>query len=424
MKHAALFAIGTELLSGDRVDTNSDFMARYLNAIGVEVVREMKLRDNIAEFTEALRSVIPFVDLILISGGLGPTVDDITREAVSAATGIGLVHSDEVEAQIRARFRSFHRPVTQNNLQQAQVPEAGGFFANPNGTAPGLYFRNDEVLVIALPGPPRELEPMMVEQVLPFLEQNLTVETRRLRKELRCAGTGESTVDQILREALQDYPAVEVAMLAKLGLVDVFLSKVAPHDSHVDDQLEKAAEIAREALGDFVYGFEGDSLPGVIGNQLRRLGWTLALAESCTGGMLGGEITSVSGSSDYFTQGYMTYSNEAKVRVLGVPEALIETHGAVSEPVALAMAQGAREAAGVDVAVSVTGIAGPGGGTEAKPVGTVWIGLADAEGAEAFQMLFAGSGREAVRARTCTAALDKLRRHLLKAQQRRQEIHG
>jgi PncC family amidohydrolase len=210
-------------------------------------------------------------------------------------------------------------------------------------------------------------------------------------------------------------------MLAKMGLVDVFLSKVVKRGITVDEDLERAVEVARDALGDFVYGFEGDTLASVVGDQLRQMGWSLATAESCTGGLIGAEITSVSGSSDYYTHGYVTYSNEAKMEALGVPEEGIRAHGAVSEAVARAMAEGARVRSGADIGISVTGIAGPGGGTEQKPVGTVWFGLADREGSATFHQLYAGSGREAVRVRSCTAALDNLRKHLLK---RRQSKHG
>ncbi len=407
-----LLAIGNELLNGHKLDTNANFIARILSPLGIEIRAKATLRDHQPDCVDAIRMAMSRSKILIITGGLGPTVDDITREAISEATGISLVESPEVVQMIKDRFAQFRRTITENNLRQAQVPTRGGFFPNPNGTAPGLFFDHPDTLIIALPGPPRELEPMMRDQVVPYLKSRFNIETRRLVKTFHCVGIGESAVDQLLRGALEGLENIEVALLAHLGLVDLTLSKLVSVDKTHDEDFETATERARRALRDFVFGYDDDTLSGVVGRELRSRGWILAVAESCTGGLIGGMITDVAGSSDYFIGGWITYSNRAKTEQLGVPAELIAQHGAVSEPVAKAMATGARERANADIALAVTGIAGPGGGTPEKPVGTVWFGLATREEVRA-EVQHYTPGREAIRARACVAGLDIIRKFLL-----------
>lgn len=413
MIRAELLALGNELLNGYKLDTNANYIARALAPLGIEIHAKSTLRDIQKDCVDALRIAMERANVVIVTGGLGPTVDDLTRESISEATGIEMVESPEVVQMIKDRFAQFKRTVTENNLRQAMVPTRGGFFPNPNGTAPGLYFDHPGVSIIALPGPPRELEPMVQDQVIPFLRSRFEIKHRRFSRTFHCVGIGESAVDQCLCNALKGMDEIEIALLAHLGLVDFNLSHVVPVEVEADEVFESAVRNASEAVGSFVYGCDDDTLARVVGQELRRLGWTLALAESCTGGLIGGAITDVPGSSEYFTCGWVTYSNQAKTDLLGVPGDLIRQHGAVSEPVAKAMAAGALERSGADIALSVTGIAGPDGGTPEKPVGTVWFGLATKDEATA-ELQTWSPGRDAIRSRAVVAGLDMIRRHLLK----------
>lgn len=411
MLRVEVLAIGDELLEGYRLDTNSNRIATDIASLGMHLATKAVIRDDLAELTEAIRCALIRSELLFCIGGLGPTVDDLTREAIAAATGIPLEPSPDVEGMIRERFAQFRRPVTENNLRQAMVPVSGGFFPNANGTAPGLYFEAGGKLIIALPGPPREFDPMMCGQVIPFLRDRYPCAVKQITRVLRLAGMGESTVDQILREHANEFTGVRIGMLASLGLVDVKLTRDIPGDAASDAVLDRAVARTRELLGEFVYGEGDDILAAAVGRELVRLEWTLALAESCTGGLVAAAITDVPGSSRYFTSGWVTYSNEAKNRELGVDERLLREHGAVSEPVVLAMARGARERAGADIAFSCSGIAGPDGGSEEKPVGTVWLAVATADSARAEQVNYT-PGRDAVRKRACVAGLDMIRKVL------------
>lgn len=407
-----IIATGSELLAGRHVNTNAVYLSRELSARGFLVLRHQTLGDDREAVVEAIRLALAEVDIVLTSGGLGPTLDDVTRDAISEATGIPLQPSDEVAALLKERFRSLGREMTANNLFQAQVPVQGGWFPNPHGTAPGLYFEAGERLVVALPGPPRELNPMFENLVLPLLLERFPPPLRRLSKSLQLVGSGESNIDALCRPLVETAPELTYGILARPGLVEVTLSRWVAPDVNADSRLEEIFAVLQEKLGALVYAAEDHPLESVVGELLRARGKTLATAESCTGGLLGQSLTSVPGSSDYFLGGFVTYSNTLKEKLLGVDRALLEQHGAVSPQVARAMAEGARKAAGADYALAVTGIAGPSGGSPEKPVGLVYIALADAGRVETEEFHFFGA-REAIRERARVAALDQLRRRLL-----------
>jgi nicotinamide-nucleotide amidase len=409
---AIIIASGSELLAGLHTDTNTQFLAQSLRRIGIGVVRTLIVGDAYNDLVDTFSYALDRAQVVVVSGGLGPTVDDLTREALSEATGIEMVESPYALAEIRERFRSLNREMSENNRRQALVPVSGMYFSNPNGTAPGLVFDAGERLAIALPGPPREMRPMVENYVIPFLEQRYPGLPRESSVMVRFVGSGESDIDQILREKVPFDPRIRVSLLARLGLVDLTL--YCPTSEKEDlNLLEESRNRVLEVLGDYAYATELVDLSEVVGLQLRKRGETLATAESCTGGLIGASITAIPGSSRYYLGGFVTYSNESKVSQLGVRPETLERHGAVSEQTVREMAVGGVKALNADWCVAVTGIAGPDGGTPEKPVGTVWIGVASPKQnwSSVRRCQFFGD-REAIRERTRITALDEIRKAL------------
>lgn len=406
-KTVQILMVGSELLRGVYPDTNGHFLARSLTDVGIEVLETRSLPDKIEKLVGAIRQALRDSDLVIISGGLGPTVDDLTREAISEATGISMIINDDIIEVIEQRFSQRGLMASENNRRQALVPERGGFFHNPHGTAPGLYFDADEALVVALPGPPREMYPMFVDSLLPLLKQRRLTAEKLPSHLIRLAGVPESRADQRLELILADFPNSQVSILARPNLVDVTLF-------HRDrEKLLQLVDRVKDEFGIAVYTEEDISFDEVVGNLLRERGLQLGLAESCTGGLLGGAMTEIPGASGFFTGGVVSYSNEVKRNLLNVPAEVLERHGAVSEETAAAMARGALKTLHCTVALSVTGIAGPGGGTESKPVGLVYVGCADADRTEVKKLNLIGD-RKTVRTWAVRKALDFLRLFLLK----------
>lgn len=403
-----IIATGSELVSGEGLNTNATYLSRELVTRGFSVIRHQNLGDDVVRLADAVRRGLGEVDLIITTGGLGPTLDDITREALSQATGIPLEPCEEVAEQIRERFRSLGKVMPEVNLVQAMVPMKGGWFPNPHGTAPGLYFDLGAKLVVALPGPPRELNPMFEEHLLPLILSRFAPCRKLLSKSLHIVAFGESNVEELCRPLVQEAPELTYSILARPGLVDVTLSRWVSGEVKFDSRLEEIFRKIQMKLGAVVLTMDPKSLEEVIGEMLRSSGKTLVTAESCTGGLIAESLTRVPGSSDYFLGSFVTYSNALKVSLLGVEPSLIETHGAVSSQVAKAMAEGARKKVNADYAISVTGIAGPTGGTPDKPVGLVYIAVANRERAIPAKFSFFGS-REAIRERSRVAALNQLR---------------
>lgn len=374
IRTANVLAIGSELLTPDRIDTNSLYLTAQLNALGIIVTHKCVVGDEMNDLQRAISQSLERADAVFVSGGLGPTADDLTREAAAACLGLALNEDPEIVEALHLRFAKRGAPMPENNRRQAMVPEGAVVLPNPRGSAPGLMMATGDQLVVLLPGPPRELEPMFEASVREPLMAR-TVGERLRRRVLKIAGLPESRVDEIaapiyLPWATEALP-VQTTILASPGLVELRLAAIGRDVSAVDAHLDRKIQLLAAAVGDNAFSDDGRSLERVIGDALRTRGLTLALAESCTGGMAAARITDVPGSSEYFRGGVVAYANEVKIDVLGVPADLIAAHGAVSEPVAAAMAQGARTRLGVDIAAAVTGIAGPDGGTETKPVGTV-----------------------------------------------------
>ena len=373
---AVVLAIGDELLSGETVDTNSSYLDARLEACGWRVVRHIAVPDDEAAIADAFRIAAGLGRLVVSTGGLGPTQDDVTVAGLARALGVARVHSAEVWAAIETRFAAFGRTPTDNNRRQAMVPQSADVLLNEVGTAPGLAARLDEAEIYVMPGVPSEVRWLMKHQVEPRIARPLPVVHRRV---IKVVGMGESMLEQALRRSIDARPAVRFGFRTTGAENHV---KLAAYGLGGVAQLDEAEAAVRTALGDAVFGRDHESLAEVVGAALKAAGQTVATAESCTGGWVAKRLTDVPGSSAYVIGGVVAYANEVKTAMLGVDPAVIEAHGAVSEEVAGQMAAGVRARLGTDWGLSTTGVAGPGGGTATKPVGLVWVGLAGPGGVQ------------------------------------------
>jgi competence/damage-inducible protein CinA-like protein len=412
---AAILAVGSELLTPSRIDTNSLFITEQLNLLGIEVAFKTVVGDDREELANAVRLALDRVDLIVSSGGLGPTDDDVTREVVAEVLNRRLVEDEGIAARIRARFESRGMKMPEINRRQAMVPVGARVLENMNGTAPGLWIEEGERAVLLLPGPPRELKPMIMTLVEgPLRERSPGLSL--VRRVIRITGRTESHTEEAVRPLYAEWARrpvpIAATILASLGQIELHLSVRAPSRELAEAAVEDAAGEVVDVIGLDVYSRDGRSLEEVVGDLLAARALRIAVAESCTGGLLTSRLTDVPGSSRYVDRSVVAYANEAKVELLGVPAALIEEHGAVSEAVALAMADGIRSRAAVDVGVGVTGVAGPGGGTAEKPVGMVAIAAVTAGASRSRTFRFIG-GREQIKFQASQAALDMVRRMLV-----------
>jgi len=407
---AAILAVGSELLSVDRLDTNALRLTERLERHGVDLVAKAVVGDDEGAIADEIARFVGRVDLLLCGGGLGPTADDVTREACARALGRPLVESPEALAGIERRFAEFGRRPSANNLRQGRIVDGAEVLDNPRGTAPGQRLEAGGTTIFLLPGVPAELEGLADRFLEPWLAERAGGRGRE-RRVLKVAMRPESEVDQSLEPLYDEFGRSEVTVLSSPGEIRVHLWAGGSADER-SERLGRMAARARELLGAAVYG-EGDgaSLEGEVGRRLDALGRSVATAESCTGGLVAERLTRIPGSSRWFPGGVVTYSNEEKTRLLGVDPALLERHGAVSAEVARAMAEGAKARFGTDYALAVTGIAGPDGGSAEKPVGTVHLAIATPDGVEERPRRYPGD-RERIRWYSSQAALDLLRRRL------------
>lgn len=412
MLSAEIIAIGSELLTPTKTDTNSLWLTEKLNDIGIEVMLKTIVGDDGARLEETVRDAMKRSDVVITTGGLGPTEDDITREFTARAVDRQLNYHEEIEVHLRERFRSWGREMPDINKRQAYVIEGAEILPNPNGSAVGMLAEIDGKLLIVLPGPPRENQPMFANHVFARLKA-IAGEVYVNRRILKVSGLGESAVDEVAAPIYKAYPTVQTSILFNKSEVEIHIAARASDPDEAKRTTDELAGKLAEALGTAVFSTSGETLEAVIGRLLLERGQTVAVAESCTGGLIGQRITSVPGSSAYFMEGAITYSNAAKIRTLGVSGEIIEAHGAVSSECAEAMAAGMRAYAATDHAISVTGIAGPDGGTPEKPVGTVFIGYAGPGGVRSIKIVVPGD-RYLVRWRASSAALDLLRRQILR----------
>jgi nicotinamide-nucleotide amidase len=408
---AEIIAVGSELLTPFRTDTNSLWLTDRLNTVGVEVKLKTIVGDDDARLEETIRDALKRSGVVVLTGGLGPTEDDITRKIAARALGRRLSLDERVLEDIRAKFLRWGRKMPEINARQAMVMEGAQVLPNPHGSAPGMYLEHDSRVVVLLPGPPREMKPMFDTHVLPKLSERAGG-VRVARRVLRVAGLGESAVDERIAPVYTQYKNPQTTILFTNTDIEIHLTAQGKTEQEAELLLDGLSGQIEERLGDAVFAFRGEKMEEVVGLRLAVGGFNVAVAESCTGGLVAHRLTEVPGSSNYFMEGVVTYSNEAKTRLLGVPEELIERHGAVSAEVAEAMAEGVKLRAGVDFGLAVTGVAGPGGGTEEKPVGLVYVSLADDAHTEHRRLMLPGD-RHLIRWRASQAALDLLRRRLI-----------
>jgi len=408
---AEIIAIGSELLAPDRSDTNSLWLTEKLNSIGIEVKLKTIVGDDDARLEEAIRDARRRSKVVITTGGLGPTEDDITRKVAARALGRRLMLDEAILADLRQRFLAFGHVMPERNSRQAMVIEGAEVLPNPNGSAPGIFIDHEGVAIVLLPGPPREMRPMFENHVLPKLVDRAG-SVRVVRRMLRVAGLGESALDEMIAPIYTRYENPQTTILFNKSEIEIHLTARGRTEAEADALLDRLSEQLEQRLGQAVFSFAGEKMEEVVGLKLSVGRYTLAVAESCTGGLISERLTDKAGSSKYFVEGVIAYSNETKTRALGVNPALLREHGAVSAEVAEAMAEGVRKRAGTDFGLSVTGIAGPGGGSEEKPVGLVYIALADDAHTKSRKLMIPGD-RQLVRWRASQAALDLLRRRLI-----------
>ncbi len=408
---AEIIAIGSELLAPDRTDTNSLWLTEKLNSIGIEVKLKTIVGDDDSRLEEAIRDATKRSKVVITTGGLGPTEDDVTRKVAARALGRRLLLDETILEDLRRKFLSFGQVMPERNSRQAMVIEKAEVLPNPNGSAPGMFIEHGGVAIVLLPGPPREMRPMFENHVQPKLAGRAG-SVKVVRRMLRVAGLGESAVDEKIAPIYTKYENPQTTILFNQSEIEIHLTARGRTEEEANTALDRLSEQLEERLGDSVFSFAGEKMEEVVGLKLTVGGYTVSVAESCTGGLVAQRLTEVPGSSKYFVEGVVAYSNEAKTRALRVDPALILENGAVSAPVARAMAEGIRQRARTDFGLSITGIAGPGGGSEEKPVGLVFIALADDIQTKTRKLQIPGD-RQLVRWRASQAALDMLRRRLI-----------
>jgi nicotinamide-nucleotide amidase len=410
IKRASIVSVGNELLTGRTADTNAAHIADRLRTVSLPVASIYGVADEEAAIARALDLAAHDADVVMVTGGLGPTDDDLTRQAFARFLGVELVRHEDLLERLGQFFARRNIEMPARNVIQACIPRGATALPNERGTAPGIRAQKDGTLLFALPGVPAEMEHMLETTVLPELRGLVSRQAVAVRR-LKCFGAGESTVAELVGDAMRRGRNPLVNCTVHAGVITLEIVATAVDRAAADTMAAREEQSLRARLGELVYGVGDQTLAEVVGETLARTGRTLAVAESCTGGLLAKLITDIPGSSRYFTEGWVTYSNPAKSRELNVPPEMIDEYGAVSEQVARAMAQGARRRAGTDFAVGITGIAGPEGGSEQKPVGLVYLAVDSEEGTDTSRHVFP-SDRQAVRWRAAQTALNLLRGRL------------
>ncbi len=407
-----ILTIGTELLLGQIVDTNASWIAQRLAETGIDLFYKTTVGDNAARIEAALRQALSRADIIITTGGLGPTEDDLTRDVVAAVLGRPLHLDPAILVHIERRFAHRKILMTDNNRKQAMVPEGAEVLHNPNGTAPGLFLKDRGRCVACLPGVPAEMKPLLTEEVIPRIREAFGIKSRIVSRVLKTCGISESKLDQAIGDYFREMRNPTIGVLAHAGEIHVRLTCKGEDPTEITRMLDELEAKIRGRLGALIFGRDEEKLEALVGHLMRERHATLAVAESCTGGLIASRLTDIPGSSDYFERGVVAYSVEAKEEILGVPEEMVREFGAVSVPVVRAMADGVRLKSRTTFGLATTGIAGPTGGTPEKPVGLVCIALAWDGGDLAREYRFHG-GRELIKYRATQMALEMLRRHLL-----------
>ncbi len=407
---AEIIAVGSEMLTPHGTDTNSLYLTGKLNSLGIEVRFKTVVGDDPTRLADVFQTALRRSGLVILTGGLGPTEDDITRNVVAGVLDRPLRENAGVRGRIEKRLQRLGRNMPANNLRQALVPEGADWLENANGTAPGIWVEHDGIIIVLLPGPPWELEAIFESSCLPRLARVAGQERIRARV-YKIVGLPESEVDHRIAPIYTAYRNPTTTILAKLGLIEVHLRARSATEEDAEALLSEVGDKIEVTLGDHVFSTHGESLEEVVGMYLVMKQQTLAVAESCTGGLLSERITRIPGSSNFFLGGVVCYSNRLKSQLAGVPAAFIEQYGAVSKPVAQALSEGIRKRTEAAIGVGITGVAGPGGGTTEKPVGLVFVGLTDTRGTSVREFRFPGN-RERVRYWASQMALEMIRRRV------------
>ena len=408
---AEIISIGTEILLGHIINTNASYLSGKLAGMGISVYYQSVVGDNPARISDAVKQALTRSDIVITCGGLGPTVDDITISAISEAIQKPLVFNKEISRGIRAYFKKRRLKMSSYVLRQAYVPEGALAIKNPVGTGPCSVIDHEGRTIVALPGPPRELIPIFEDAVIPHLKKRYWMHSIIFTRTIRVAGLPESFVNREVKKFLMMKGAVTAGIYARPNEVDIKITAKSENRKQAAAKIKKVEKKILDILGDSVYGFDNDTLEEAVARLLIKRKKTLSIAESCTGGLISDRITNVPGSSKYFDRGIVTYSDRSKIAELAVDKKLIREYGAVSQPVAIAMAEGILKKSGSDAALAVSGIAGPTGGTEKKPVGLVYIALAMPKKTGCIERHFSGNRGE-IKYQTSSAALDLLRQAL------------
>lgn len=405
-----IICVGTELLLGDIVNTNAQYLAQKLSLAGVDVYHQIVVGDNLERLVDAINTASKRADIIITTGGLGPTDDDITRYGIAKALGVEVVLDEPSLKKIKEIFMRSGRPMPSINERQAYIPAGSRAIENNNGTAPGIIGEYGNKIYIALPGPPREMKPMFEEHILPYLmeKSNYTIKSRTLK----VIGIGESAIQETLGEIMLNQKNPTIALYAKDGEVHIRITSKEKNLIEADKKIKEIENKIVNILKNNVYGYDNDSLESVVNDLLQKRKLTVSFAESCTGGMISSRFTDIPNASVSFLNGIVCYSNEAKINILGVKRETIEKYGAVSMETAEEMARCIKKISKTDIGLSVTGIAGPTGGTEKKPVGLCYIGIDTGNEVKVFSNIFNGN-RNKIRQLAATKALDILRRTII-----------
>jgi nicotinamide-nucleotide amidase len=408
--NSEIISVGTELLLGQIDNINTRIISQKLSEIGINVFFHTSVGDNRERISSVFKIALERSDLIIFTGGLGPTLDDLTKETVAEVLRLELNYDEDTLNRIRAFFKKMQREMPENNKKQALVPEGAITIPNESGTAPGIILQTGEKIIILLPGPPNEMEPMLNKFVIPFLRKRLSNEVIKSRV-LRFIGIGESSLEQKILDILKKQTNPTVAPLAKQGEVTLRITAKAKSEKDANELIEPIIQAIKERVGEYIYSYDNDPMEAVVGRMLIERRCTISIAESCTGGYLSHLLTNIPGISAVFDRGIISYSNKSKTEILNVPAEILKQKGAVSQETAISMASWIRKLSGTDLGVAITGIAGPDGGTHLKPVGLVFIALSTDSGDLCEKYLFNGS-REAIKRRSALAALDLIRRYL------------
>lgn len=405
---AEIITIGNELLSGNVLNTNTYYLTKRLSEIGIEVLYHTSVKDDAQMLKDVVNIGLNRADLLIFTGGLGPTYDDLSKEVICNSLGLNLTLNEECKKTIEDYFRKLNREMTPNNIKQAYIPEGAKYIPNEVGTAPGIFIEWKDKVIVMLPGPPKEMQLMFDKYVVPFIKQDFVI----IEKTIKTIDIGEAQVESTIQDIIKSNKDVYIATYAKDGIVDIKIVAKGRDKNSIDEILNDAINKIKNKIADYIYSYEDETIEEVVFKILKKNKMKVAFCESCTGGLISSKFTRIPGASEVFDRAYITYSNLSKMEDLGVSKDTLDKYGAVSKETALEMAKGLLNKTSVDVALSVTGIAGPSGGTETKPVGLVYIGICTKDSSKVVESLFGGD-RVSIQNRAYLKAFNELRKFLL-----------